>query len=72
MADEPKPFTEPSPVPDVFTTGAYAERLDGTIRIVAWVDYRDERRIMSRLVMSATTARALVAELRKLLSRGGH
>lgn len=72
MAGDEKPFTEPSPVPDVFTTGAYVERLDGTIRIVAWVDYREERRIMSRWVMSASTARGLAAELRKMIARSGH
>lgn len=70
MAD--KPFTEPVAAPDVFVTGAYAERLDGTIRIVAWVDYRDEQRIMSRWVMSASTARHLVAALRKLHMQDGN
>lgn len=71
MAEE-KPLTEPVPVPDVFVTGSYVERLDGTIRIVAWVDYSEERRINGRWVMSSTTARHLVAELRKVLMRGGN
>lgn len=72
MAGDEKPFTEPVPIADVFITGSYAERLDGTIRIVAWVDYRDERRINGRWVMSASTAQGLVAELRRLLMRGGN
>jgi hypothetical protein len=65
MAEEDVPFTEPTPVPDVFTTGADVQTLDGNIRVVAWVDIAKERRIVSRWVMSGETARKLMAALRR-------
>lgn len=72
MAKDSRPYTEPVPVPDAFATGTEVEKLDGTIRIVAWVDMAKERRIVGRWVMSGSTARGLVAGLRSLLMRGGN
>lgn len=63
-------YTEPVPVPDAFVTGTDAERLDGTIRVMAWVNIGKERRIVGRWVMSGNTARDLVAGLRSLLRSG--
>jgi len=80
MAREIKqpPMTEPALVPCHFVEGANIEIRDEFVRIVGWIDletaegWMPERRIVVRASMPLTVARALVLDLRKALSRGGH
>ncbi|MBZ9873109.1 hypothetical protein LB542_19870 [Mesorhizobium sp. BR1-1-9] len=75
--DPEPPLTEPVIVQDTFVEGAEVDSVNGELRIVAWVnvprsDAADaERRIVGRLVLTDGAARALLRDLRKVLSRGG-
>lgn len=71
-ADEPGPITEPVITTDAFATSAIVEPIDGNIRIVSMVDVEEERRIVSRVVLPVEKARQLVADLRKVLAKGGN
>jgi hypothetical protein len=71
-ADEPGPVTEPVIQTDTFATETVVEPIDGNIRIVSMVDVEDERRIVSRVVIPVEKARLLVADLRRVLARGGN
>ena len=46
MADESEPpLTEPVIVSDIFATGVDVERVDGEVRLIAWVTHSDEHRM---------------------------
>lgn len=81
MADavsEPR-LTEPEVVTCHFVEGIRIEVRDEFVRIVGWIDLETveagadpERRIVIRASMPITVARALILDLRKAVSRGGH
>jgi hypothetical protein len=66
------PLTEPVIVVDVFATGVDVERVDGEVRLIAWVTHSDEHRIVNRLVLPDAVARALIRDLRKALASGSN
>ncbi|PBB75180.1 hypothetical protein CK227_10330 [Mesorhizobium sp. WSM4308] len=69
MSDEgDPPLTEPVIVLDVFAVGVDVERVDGEVRLIAWVSHGEEHRIVNRLVLPDTVARALARDLRKALA----
>ncbi|WP_027039097.1 hypothetical protein ACSGFO_18490 [Mesorhizobium sp. WSM4083] len=73
MADDEDPaLTEPAIIMDVFSEGVDIERIDGEVRLVAWVTHGEEHRIVNRLVLPDGVARALARDLRKALASGGH
>lgn len=72
MTDDPKHLTEPLVVADAFATGVDVEVINGDVRLIAWVDHADERRIVGRLVLPDSVARALVRDLRKALASGSN
>jgi hypothetical protein len=66
------PLTEPVIVQDTFATGVDVERVDGEVRLIAWVTHSDEHRIVNRLVLPDAVARALIRDLRKALASGSN
>jgi hypothetical protein len=66
------PLTEPMIVQDTFATGVDIERVDGEVRLIAWVTHGEEHRIVNRLVLPDGVARALMRDLRKTLSGGSN
>jgi ribosomal protein S25 len=74
MAEDEKdpPLSEPIIVTDVFATGVDVERVDGEVRLIAWVTHSDEHRIVNRLVLPDSVARALIRDLRKALASGSN
>jgi hypothetical protein len=66
------PLTEPVIVVDVFATGVDIERVDGEVRLIAWVTHGEEHRIVNRLVLPDAVARALIRDLRKTLTGGSN
>lgn len=66
------PLTEPVVALDIFATGVIIEPVNGEVRLTAWVEVSGERRIVARLVLPNTVARALLRDLRKALAKGGH
>jgi hypothetical protein len=71
--DEQKPLMEPVIVLDVFATGVIIETVnEAETRLTAWVEHEEERRIVARLVLPDSAARALIRDLRKTLAKGGH
>jgi hypothetical protein len=64
------PLTEPMIVADTFATGVDIERVDGEVRLIAWVTHGEEHRIVNRLVLPDAVARALIRDLRKSLASG--
>ncbi len=80
MTGEPDPpnITEPQTVPCLFCSGFHIETDEAFIRIVGYADLgmveneRSERRIIARVVMPISTARALLTDIRKKLAKGGH
>lgn len=69
--DDP-PLTEPIIITDVFATGVDVERVNGEVRLTAWVTHSDEHRIVNRLVLPDGVARALARDLRKALATGSN
>ena len=71
-------MTEPEAVPCVFCEGIDLEVRDDVVRIVGWIDLEKtgeeeaERRIVVRAVRPNIVARALIRDLRKVVTRGGH
>lgn len=74
MAEEDKdpPLTEPIIAQDIFATGIDIERIDGEVRLIAWVTHGEEHRIVGRLVLPDAIARALIRDLRKALASGSN
>lgn len=74
MPDDEKdpPLTEPIIATDVFATGIDIEPINGDVRLIAWVTHAEEHRIVARLVLPDSVARALIRDLRKALASGGH
>lgn len=71
MADEgQQPLSEPVVILDAFATGVDVEVINGDLRLIAWVDHGEERRIVGRLVLPDSVARALIRDLRKALASG--
>jgi hypothetical protein len=68
--DADPPLTEPMIVQDTFATGVDIERVDGEVRLIAWVTHGEEHRIVNRLVLPDAVARALIRDLRKTLASG--
>lgn len=66
------PLTEPVIVEDTFATGVDIERVDGEVRLIAWVTHGEEHRIVNRLVLPDGVARALIRDLRKTLATGSN
>jgi hypothetical protein len=66
------PLSEPIIVVDVFATGVDIERVDGEVRLIAWVTHGEEHRIVNRLVLPDGVARALIRDLRKTLASGAN
>lgn len=77
-AEEKAPLTEPVVVNSVFLTGAVIEATDTCVRLVGWEEIATingeiaERRIVSRLVVTTTTARAIAKSIQQALAKGGH
>lgn len=77
-AQQSAPLTEPVVVNSVFLTGAVIEATDTCVRLVGWEEIATingemaERRIVSRLVLTTTTAREIAATIQKALAKGGH
>ena len=72
MDEKDPPLTEPVIVSDIFATGVDVERVDGEVRLIAWVTHSDEHRIVGRLVLPDGVARALARDLRKALASGSN
>ncbi|MBZ9922211.1 hypothetical protein LB579_31525, partial [Mesorhizobium sp. BR1-1-7] len=74
MAEEDKdpPLTEPLIVGDAFATGVDIESINGDVRLIAWVTHAEEHRIVARIVLPDSVARALIRDLRKALSHGSN
>lgn len=71
--DDQKPLMEPVIVLDTFATGVIVEPVNtNELRMTAWVELSDEKRIVARLVLPDQASRSLVRDLRKVLSKGGH
>lgn len=70
--DADPPLTEPIIVQDVFATGVDIERVDGEVRLIAWVTHGEEHRIVNRLVLPDAVTRALIRDLRKALASGSN
>jgi hypothetical protein len=68
--DADPPLTEPMIVQDTFATGVDIERVDGEVRLIAWVTHGEEHRIVNRLVLPDAVARAMLRDLRKSLASG--
>jgi hypothetical protein len=66
------PLAEPVIIEDTFATGVDIERVDGEVRLVAWVTHGEEHRIVNRLVLPDGVARALIRDLRKTLASGSN
>ena len=77
-AQELAPLCEPAIVPSTFLTGMAVDVRDVCVRIVGWEQLAGiggemvERRIVTRLAMSDSTARELMGPLRRALARGGN
>jgi hypothetical protein len=69
---EDPPLSEPTIILDVFATGVDVERVDGEVRLIAWVSHGEEHRIVDRLVLPDAVARALARDLRKALASGSN
>lgn len=67
--DKP-PLTEPLVIADAFATGMDVEVINGDVRLIAWVTHADEHRIVARVVLPDSVARALIRDLRKALASG--
>lgn len=68
---------EPAIVTSVFITGGMFEITDTCVRLVGWEQVSSsggepERRIVTRMVMSDSTARELMGALRRALEKGGN
>lgn len=80
MAVEAKPLrmTEPKVVDCHFLEGVSIEVRDEIVRLVGWVDLeiaedgKPERRIVTRAALPTLVVRALIRDLRRAVSRGGH
>jgi hypothetical protein len=74
MPDSEKdpPLTEPLIVGDAFATGVGIEPINGDIRLIAWVTHAEEHRIVARIVLPDSVARALIRDLRKALASGSN
>lgn len=76
--EEKAPLTEPTIVNSIFLTGAVVEATDTCVRLVGWEEIATvfgemaERRIVTRLVLTTTTAGEIAAGIRKALAKGGH
>lgn len=70
--DSDPPLTEPNIVNDIFAVGVDVERVDGEVRLIAWVTHGEEHRIVDRLVLPDAVARALARDLRKALASGSN
>lgn len=66
------PLTEPIIASDAFATGVDIEPINGDVRLIAWVTHADEHRIVARIVLPDSVARALIRDLRKALSHGSN
>jgi hypothetical protein len=66
------PLTEPMIFQDTIATGVDIERVDGEVRLIAWVTHGEEHRIVNRLVLPDGVARALMRDLRKALATGSN
>jgi hypothetical protein len=66
------PLSEPIIVTDVFASGVDIESVDGEVRLIAWVTHGEEHRIVGRLVLPDSVARALIRDLRKALASGSN
>lgn len=66
------PLTEPVIVLDTFATGVDVERVNGEVRLIAWVTHGEEHRIVNRLVLPDGVARALARDLRKAIAAGSN
>lgn len=71
-------LTEPEVVTCHFVEGIYLEARDDFVRLVGWIDLETteasepERRIVVRAALPLIVARALIADLRRTVARGGH
>jgi hypothetical protein len=72
MSDETPPLSEPIVVLDSFATGVDVEPINGDVRLIAWVTHADEHRIVARVVLPDSVARALIRDLRKALASGSN
>ncbi len=79
ILEEAPPLTEPVIVSCLYADGAAVTLVDGVVRIVAWNELphfggeTEERRIVVRLAIPDSAARALVVELQRILvARGQH
>ncbi|MFZ5674420.1 MAG: hypothetical protein ACOZAM_15800 [Pseudomonadota bacterium] len=72
------PLTEPHVITSTFLTGGVFEVTESAVRLVGWEEIATvngemaERRIVSRLVMTNTTAREVLSALQTALAKGGH
>jgi hypothetical protein len=72
-------MTEPEVIHCRHAEGVTVIVRDEFIRLTAWIDLevvpdgeRPERRIIARLALPNTVARALIRDLRRAVARGGH
>ena len=74
MSDEETdpPLTEPIVILDAFATGVDVEAINGDVRLIAWVTHAEEHRIVARVVLPDSVARALIRDLRKALASGSN
>ncbi|MBZ9894215.1 hypothetical protein LB545_07640 [Mesorhizobium sp. BR1-1-6] len=70
--DEDPPLVEPVIIPDIFCEGIDIQRIDGDVRLIAWVTHESEHRIVARLVLPEAVGRALVRDMRKALASDRH
>lgn len=71
-SDDPGPIVEPLIQTDTFATEAVVETIEGNVRITALAEVENERRVVGRVVLPADKARQLVADLRRVLLKGGN
>lgn len=75
---QPAPLTEPVVITSAFITGGAVCVAATDVRLIGWealpsvAGETEERRIMTRIVMSTDTAREIAALLRNALTKGGH
>lgn len=71
-------LNEPKVVDCHFVEGISIEVREEIVRLVGWIDLettesrQPERRIVVRAAVPRRVARALLADLRRVLTRGGH
>lgn len=76
--EDKRNITEPETVHCLFCSGIHLELIEGCIRLVGYADLdmveyeQSERRIITRVVMPTGTARQLLRDLQRALSKGGH